>query len=70
MDAEIVLYLLWSKREEAMAIYLVNLIADCYTAQLMLSDKQILNQWQTYIRNRVRFLKSQENIVGRLQNEK
>lgn len=69
VDGELLLYLLWEKRHSSTAIYLANQAVDCFTAQLMLGDKQVIQLWKDYIAKRIRYSQSRENLVGRLQQE-
>lgn len=60
------LLLLWGKREDPLAIYLVNVVVDSYTVQLMLNSKDILIAWKGYLASRINNLQSKEEIVSQL----
>jgi hypothetical protein len=57
------------KREETLAIYLVNLVIDCYAVQLMLNAKEILKSWKNSIANRIFYLQSREEVHAKLQQQ-
>lgn len=63
------LLLLWGKREDPLAIYLVNVVVDSYTVQLMLNSKDILIAWKTYLASRINNLQSKEEIVSQLSQQ-
>lgn len=60
------LLLLWGKREDPLAIYLVNVVVDSYTVQLMLNSKDTLIAWKRYLATRINNLQSKEEIVSQL----
>jgi hypothetical protein len=50
-----------------MALYLVETVLDCYTAQLMLGDSKVLKLWQRHIASRTAFSQSRERVNAQLQ---
>ena len=63
------LLLLWGKREDPLAIYLVNVVVDSYTVQLMRNSKDILIAWKGYLASRINNLQSKEEIVSQLSQQ-
>lgn len=63
------LLLLWGKREDPLAIYLVNVVVDSYTVQLMLNSKDVLITWKKYLASRINNLQAKEEIVSLLSQQ-
>lgn len=63
------LLLLWGKREDPLAIYLVNVVVDSYTVQLMLNSKDILIAWKGYLAARINNLQSKEEVTSQLHQQ-